>query len=267
MVQLATRTMMGETLADLGYGSGLWCATADPSSVRYWESRGRGGGAPSVPGFVCSSADYVNRHLDQARLFAVKAPVFSFQKLAKVEPSLGPEMKSTGEVLGIDLTYEAALYKALTASGVTFKSKGQVILTVADADKRKAVEIARTFADRGYDLAATGGTYEALTNAGVKAERLNKIHEGSPNLLERLFEGHVSLMINTPGPAHAATTDAARIRRACIETGVACVTSIDTAEALAQALNVFEDPSLASCMTVREYLDAASKPVGAATVV
>jgi len=267
MVKLATRTMMGEKLQDLGYKSGLWCATPDSRSTENWDSRIDKSGSPSVPGFVCTGDEYVASKYDQGRLFAVKAPVFSFQKLAKVEPSLGPEMKSTGEVLGIDLTYEAALYKALVASGVTFKSKGQVILTVADADKPKAVAIARSLSQRGYELAATGGTHDALTEAGIKAERLNKIQQGTPNILERLFDGKVSLMINTPGPAHTATVDAARIRRACIETGVACVTSIDTAEALARSLSVFEDPTLASCMTVREYLDYAARAVGTATLV
>ena len=94
-----------------------------------------------------------------------------------------------------------------------------------------------------------------LSAAGITAERLNKIKEGSPNLLERLFEGRVSLMINTPGPAASATVDAGRIRRACIETGVACVTSIDTAWALAQTLDLFEDPSKTSCLSLSEYLE------------
>ncbi|MBS1714323.1 MAG: carbamoyl-phosphate synthase large subunit [Armatimonadetes bacterium] len=238
MVALATRTMMGGTLKDLGYGSGLWCrGPAD-------------GGGPRAVG----KDEFLAGRCRQSNLFAVKAPVFSFQKLAKVEPSLGPEMKSTGEVLGIDTSYESALYKALVSSGVTFKRKGQVIVTVADADKAAIVPIAADLAARGYSLAATGGTHDALTAGGVKAERLNKIQQGSPNILERLFHGEVSLMINTPGPANLATADAARIRRACIETGVACVTSIDTAAALAKALAVFEDPSLSECRTVTEYL-------------
>jgi carbamoyl-phosphate synthase large subunit len=187
-------------------------------------------------------------------LYAVKAPVFSFQKLAKVEPSLGPEMKSTGEVLGIDRTFKGALYKAIVASGITFKSKGQVILTVTEHDKEKAVAIARELHQKGYPLGATSGTYDAIAAAGIPCERLKKIQEGSPNLLERLFEGEVALMINTPGVRSAATTDASRIRRACIETGVTCVTSIDTAMALASTLDVFEDPSLSECLSVREYL-------------
>lgn len=259
MVKLATRTMMGETLASAGYTSGVWCAETRESSREFWKSKGSSV-PPAVPGHVCAVSDFAKGQNSQSGLYAVKAPVFSFQKLGRVEPSLGPEMKSTGEVMGIDLTFEAALYKALIGSGVTFKSRGQVILSVADADKDKAVAIGRELALRGYDLAATGGTHGALARNGIQAERLNKLKQGSPNLLERLFEGRVSLMVNTPGPAFSATSDAARIRRACIETGVACVTNIDTAEALARALVVFEDPSLASCMTVREYLDIASQP-------
>jgi carbamoyl-phosphate synthase large subunit len=189
-------------------------------------------------------------------LYAVKAPVFSFQKLARVEPSLGPEMKSTGEVLGVDSTYKGALYKALIASGITFQSRGQVILSVRDDDKDVAVRIAKSLDERGYRMGATGGTHEAITKAGVRCERLNKIQQGSPTLLDRLFSAEVSLMINTPDIAQQSGSDASRIRRACIETGVACVTSIDTAEALANALDVFSNPELADCRPVREYLNA-----------
>ena len=188
--------------------------------------------------------------------------MFSFQKLGQVEPSLGPEMKSTGEVLGIDVSYEAALYKAMIASGIVFKPRGQVILTVQPADKEVAVEIGRAFHERGYALGATGGTCDALSAAGIPAERLNKVQEGSPNLLDRLFAGEVSLMINTPTPGQRAGSDAARIRRACIETGVACVTSIDTAQALARALDVFENAELAVCRTVTEYVAGRESVVG-----
>lgn len=258
MVKLATRTMMGERLRDLGYSSGLWSSEEGESSRLHWNSVNESSCAPAVLGKVMTESAYVNGESTQSHLFAVKAPVFSFQKLAKVEPSLGPEMKSTGEVLGIDSSYQAALYKALISSGVTFLSKGQVIITAADADKEKAILVAREFSKRGYSLAATSGTHAVLARHGIEAEKLNKIADGPPNILERLFQGQVSLMVNTPGPAHEASQDAARIRRACIETGVACVTSIDTAEALALALDVFENPELAQCKTVSEYLREAS---------
>jgi carbamoyl-phosphate synthase large subunit len=241
MVQLATRTMMGDRLADLGYSSGLWTL----STGRVIPESEFIKGTPAIPA---------------PTLYAVKAPVFSFQKLALVEPSLGPEMKSTGEVLGIDRTYVSALYKALVASGIQFRPKGKVILTVREIDKDQAVEIARRFVERGYEVACTPGTGEALRQGGVKSDVVNKIKDGSPNLLELLFSGGVSLMINTPEAGQKSGSDASRIRRACIETGVACITSIDTAQALADALEVFEDPSKASCEPFVRYVEGA-KPV------
>jgi len=225
MVPLATRTMMGGRLADLGYESGLWTGGALA-----------GGGEPTF--------------------HAVKAPVFSFQKLTRVEPSLGPEMKSTGEILGIDHTYRAALYKALIASGIQFKPNGHVVITVADPDKEGAVEIARRLVERGYPLASTGGTHAALEAAGIRSWRLNKIQEGSPSILDVILSGEVSLMINTPNEDKREENEyARRIRRACIESGVACVTNIETAHALAEALEIFENPELASCLPYHEYLD------------
>lgn len=246
MVALATRCLMGEKLAGMGYSSGLWVL----------DSKGgcQGEGLFAKGSILPESDLHLLGRVPPTPLYAVKAPVFSFQKLARVEPSLGPEMKSTGEVLGVDSSYKGALYKALVASGINFRPRGQVILTVNEADKEAAVEIGRTLAAKGYSLGATDGTHRALAEAGVKSERLFKIQDGSPNLLERLFEGEVSLMINTPSMRSRPTSDAARIRRACIETGVACVTSIDTALALASAIDVFESPGLADCRTVMEYL-------------
>lgn len=248
MVTLATRCLMGETLKSMGYSSGLWAMDVN--------SKFEGHGVQTT-GRIISEEEIAERGLipPQPRLYAVKAPVFSFQKLARVEPSLGPEMKSTGEVLGIDFNYKCALYKALVASGINFKPKGQVIISVTDADKPEAVRIAQQLHDKGYSLGATSGTFDALEAAGIPCEKLHKIAEGSPNLLERLFEGQVSLMINTPGLGRISSTDAARIRRACIETGVTCVTSIDTAAALAAALDVFENPELASCLPTSAYLN------------
>lgn len=248
MVQLATRCMMGQTLKELGYTSGLWELGSDDGHLVV------GGEEPPRTDGSIRSAEQVRAGVGSARLYAVKAPVFSFQKLALVEPSLGPEMKSTGEVLGIDSSFEAALYKALVASGIVFKAKGQVIITVNDEDKPEAIEIGRALRDRGYALGATGGTCDALVGSGVDCERLNKIQQGSPTLLDRLYAGEVSLMVNTPGKGQEMGSDASRIRRACIETGVACVTSVDTAKALASALAIFENQELASCRTITEHV-------------
>lgn len=256
MVQLATRCMMGEKLKDLGFTSGLWVPTGgDPI---------RDDAQPihlATQGHILSEAEVQERghqHLalgdETIPLFAVKAPVFSFQKLAKVEPSLGPEMKSTGEVLGIDCTYEAALYKALLASGILFKPNGFVILTLNDQDKEAGIGIAKELVEMGYLIASTKGTHDALEQAGIRSTSVQKISQGEPNLLTYIHAGEVSLMINTPGSNAAEELEAALIRRACIETGVACITNIDTALALAHALPMFENPELAECRPYGEYL-------------
>ncbi len=241
MVDLGTRCMMGEELTDLSYQSGLWCL--EPSS------------SESAKGYVVPESDFIERKavLPEPVLFAVKAPVFSFQKLRKVEPSLGPEMKSTGEIMGIDHHFNAALYKAMIASGIQFKGDGYVLISVKDDDKEKAVQIARTFANQGYKIAATGGTHDALIQAGIENLWVMKISEGSPNLLDRIMQGEISILINSPSTHKQAEREAAQIRRACIEIGVACITSIDTAEALADALEIFADPSKSSCLRLGEY--------------
>lgn len=234
MVDLATRCMMGETLGDNGYGSGLW-TLSERRTISERELMSMDA-PPACP------------------LVAVKAPVFSFQKLTRVEPSLGPEMKSTGEVMGIDFTYESALYKALIASGVTFRPGGHVVLTVNDADKPAAVLVARELAARGFPLSATPGTHSALEASGISADRVNKIKDGSPNLLELILKGEVSLMVNTPSLGQDASSDASLIRRSCIERGIACVTNIETAMALARASAVFRDSSLVTCQPYDAYL-------------
>jgi carbamoyl-phosphate synthase large subunit len=250
MVDLATRCMMGEKLADMGYESGLWVLHEGRGSTEASTS-------PRTSGRILPYADFAAgaAKIPEPILYAVKAPVFSFQKLAKVEPSLGPEMKSTGEILGTDFTYEGALYKALLASGITFKGDGHVVITVQNEDKPKAVEIARELYDAGYKIAATHGTARVLEDAGIPCKALNKIHQGSPNLLDLIRAGEVSLMINTQTAAQTSSADGARIRRACIECGIPCVTSIDTAGALASALAVFRDPMRSSCLRMEEYFE------------
>ena len=252
MVDLATRCMMGQTLVELGYEGGLW--VLDPSSSR--EAAKAGPCPPHAGGRIIPEADFQAAlpTLPKPILYAVKAPVFSFQKLARVEPSLGPEMKSTGEILGIDFSYEAALYKALVASGIHFKNKGDVVITVNDPDKPKAVEIAREMAAAGIGIIATTGTCEALRAAGIPCREAAKIQEGSPNLLDLITGGEVSLMINTPKVGRKASDEGARIRRACIESGVACVTNIDTAGALARAIQLYADPGETECRRLEEYL-------------
>jgi carbamoyl-phosphate synthase large subunit len=243
MVDLGTRCMMGENLRDLGYDSGLWVLTPGGEGKIIPESE-FDQGAPSLPDPI---------------LYAIKAPVFSFQKLSRVEPSLGPEMKSTGEILGIDNSFEGALYKAMVASGIHFKGDGAVLLTVRNEDKDTAVQIAKGLRSNGRKILATPGTADTLTQAGIEVEVVNKIQFGSPNILDAIMAGRVSLMINTPGLNETSESEAARIRRACIETGVPCVTSIDTAVALIHALQVFADPSKATCLRLEEYFSGSSR--------
>ena len=245
MVELATRCMMGEKLADLGYASGLWVLEGGARKSKGYE--------PRVGGHVSPLGDPVTPN--PLSMYAIKAPVFSFQKLAKVEPSLGPEMKSTGEVLGIDRTFEGALYKAFVGSGVSFKGDGCVLLTVKSDDKAGAVKIATELHKSGRHIRATPGTARALQEAGIPCEAVNKIQDGSPNILDLIMSGGVSLMVNTPSLTETAEGEAARIRRACIETGVACVTSIDTATALVRALKVYSDPAKAQCLRLEEYFE------------
>jgi carbamoyl-phosphate synthase large subunit len=234
MVDLATRCMMGQKLKDLGYPSGLW----SPLSFEKGE--------------VIAAEEIPSKPL-QVPFFAVKAPVFSFQKLGKVEPSLGPEMKSTGEIMGIDPTFEGALYKAMIASGINFKGDGAVLLTVKSDDKDDALKIGQELLANGKQILATPGTAKYLQENGVDCEPVGKIQHGSPNILDAIMAGRVSLMINTPSLTETSESEAALIRRTCIETGVPCVTSIDTANALVRALVIFSDPSKASCVRLQEY--------------
>ena len=231
MVDLATRCMMGQTLKEMGYSSGLWVLGSHLQAEEGGESAcaltkfaddfgvGQRNPKPHADGYIVPVQDFIDgtARLPEPYLFAIKAPVFSFQKLAKVEPSLGPEMKSTGEILGIDHTFEGALYKALVASGIHFKGDGVVLLTVNDADKPAGLEIAKSLHASGRKIAATPGTAEIVNAAGIPCESVNKIQHGSPNILDLITEGRVSIMINTPSLNETSESEAARIRRACIE--------------------------------------------------
>lgn len=239
----------------MGYPSGLWVLDRDAAPSSAWAEKPSY--APYVKGSVQAESALQNGEevaQNATKFSAIKAPVFSFQKLGKVEPSLGPEMKSTGEILGVDFTYEGALYKALVASGIHFKGDGAVCITVKPDDKPEALLIAQELVANGRELVATPGTAAFFRESGVPCESVEKIQHGSPNLLDWIMEGRISLMINTPSLTETAESEAARIRRACIETGVPCVTSLDTAGALVRALRVYQDPSAAQCRRLEEYL-------------
>ena len=198
IVDLAARIIMGETIRGMGYEPGL---------------------APT--------ADYI----------AIKMPVFSFEKLRGAEISLGPEMKSTGECLGIDKTFNGALYKAFLGAGVQLPKYKQMIMTVKDADKPEAVGVAKRFEALGYKIYATRSTAKYLQEHGVNALRVNKISQESPNVMDLILGHKIDLVIDTPTQGNGdKSRDGFLIRRNAIETGVYCITAMDTANALALSL-------------------------------
>ena len=172
----------------------------------------------------------------ESEYYAVKKPVFSFEKLRGAEISLGPEMKSTGECLGISKNYHEALYKAFLGAGVNLPKYKKMILTVKDSDKIDAVDIGRRFAALGYEIFSTKSTCRVLNEAGVGAKPINKLEEESPNLLDLILDDKIDLVIDTPSQGVGRSKDGFLIRRYATETGVTCLTSLDTADALLTSL-------------------------------
>ncbi|ADL12433.1 carbamoyl-phosphate synthase large subunit [Acetohalobium arabaticum] len=197
MVKVATKAMLGHKLNDLGYENGLW-----------------------------PEQDHV----------AVKVPVFSFSKLMKVDTSLGPEMKSTGEVLGIDHDYAKALYKAFVAAGIDIPEDGTILATIADKDKKEAIPFIKRFAQLGFNIVATKGTAKALKETGVEAESVNKISEGSPHVVDLIRDNEIDLVVNTLTKGKEPERDGFKIRRNAVEYGLPCLTSLDTTEAILHVL-------------------------------
>jgi carbamoyl-phosphate synthase large subunit len=197
IVDLATEVIIGKTIRELGYEPGLQ-----------------------------READY----------FAIKMPVFSFEKIRGAEISLGPEMKSTGECLGIAKTFNEALYKAFLGAGVDLPRHKQMIITVKDADKGEAIEIGRRFEKLGYTIYATRSTCNALKEAGVHAKKVNKISQESPTVMDLILGHRIDLVIDTPTQGRDKSRDGFLIRRTAIETGVNCITALDTARALVTSL-------------------------------
>ena len=173
----------------------------------------------------------------EAEYFAIKMPVFSFEKLRGAEISLGPEMKSTGECLGIAKTFNEALYKAFIGAGIRLPKHKQMIITVKDEDKKDIIPIAKRFEAQGYRIFATRGTASVLTENGIKVTRTNKLEQPSPNLMDLILGHKIDLVIDTPTQGNGdKTRDGFLIRRNAIETGVYCITAMDTANALARSL-------------------------------
>lgn len=197
MANVATKIILGESLTDLGYKTGL---------------------APERKGVF------------------VKVPVFSFAKLRRVDISLGPEMKSTGEVMGKDQTMEKALYKGLVASGMNISTHGTVLVTVADKDKEEATALARRFSAIGYKVLATSGTAQTFANAGIHVNVVGKIGSEGPTLLDVIRQGEAQLIVNTLTKGKTPQRDGFRIRRESVENGIPCLTSLDTAKAILDVL-------------------------------
>ncbi len=197
MVDIATRIMLGEKLKDMPYGTGLYPASS---------------------------------------YTAIKVPVFSFEKLSGLDTQLGPEMKSTGEVLGIGPTMTEALYKGLVGAGYSMKRKGGVFITVRDTDKEEIPEVARHFADLGFHLYATAGTARVLREHGMQATMVHKISESEHNTIALLESGKVNYIISTSAKGRTPARDSVKVRRKSVELGIPCLTSLDTAVALADIL-------------------------------
>ena len=197
IVDLATEVIIGKTIRELGYKPGLQ---------------------------------------PEAEYYAIKMPVFSFEKIRGAEISLGPEMKSTGECLGIAKTFNEALYKAFLGAGVNLPRYKNLIMTVKDADKGEAIEIGRRFEKLGYTIYATRSTAAALNEAGVKARKVNKISQESPTVMDLILGHKIDLVIDTPTQGRDKTRDGFLIRRTSIETGVNVITAMDTARALVSSL-------------------------------
>jgi carbamoyl-phosphate synthase large subunit len=197
IVDLATEVILGKTIRDLGYEPGLQ---------------------------------------PEAEYYAIKMPVFSFEKIRGAEISLGPEMKSTGECLGIAKDYNEALYKAFLGAGVNLPKYKNMVITVKDADKGEAIEIGRRFEKLGYTIYATRSTAAALNEAGVKARKVNKISQESPTVMDLILGHKLDLVIDTPTQGRDKSRDGFLIRRTAIETGINCITAMDTARALVTSL-------------------------------
>ena len=185
---------------------------------------------------------------------AVKAPVFSFAKMQDVDISLGPEMKSTGEVMGIDYHYARALYKAITGAGMNIPVEGCILFTVADKDKEEVKQLARAFYDLGFKIAATAGTAKALQKIGIDAEVVGKVHQRSVDIIQRIKNSKIHLVVNTQAPGKHIMRDGFRIRRATVEHGIPCLTSLDTAWEVLRMLTFMRDRRLVYSLAIQDYV-------------
>jgi carbamoyl-phosphate synthase large subunit len=231
MVTVATRIMLERGLAEQGY------ASPDGEAGWLW---------PAQP------------------LVAVKAPVFSMNKLPRVDTYLGPEMKSTGEVMGVDWTYDGAMAKALIAAGLMLPARGTILATVADRDKPAAGDLLTTLVAQGYDVIATEGTAETMRAFGLPVARVvNKIGGHHPTCSDVIRDGEVQAVLNTLAAARGPLRDGLELRRAAVERRIPCFTSLDTARVATRALAAQPGADGASfnVRPLREYLRGPAQPV------
>ena len=217
MVDVATQVALGASLKELGYKSGL--VTPKP---------------------------YV----------AVKAPVFSFNKMADVDISLGPEMKSTGEVMGIDYHYARALYKAITGAGMNIPLNGCILFTVANKDKEEMKQLAKAFSELGFKLVATSGSAKAIQEMGIDAEVVGKMHERSADIIQLIKKGSIHMVINTmtQNQGKNVANDGFKIRRATVEHAIPCLTSLDTAWEVLRVLSFMRERRLVYSLAIQDYV-------------
>ena len=192
--------------------------------------------AKAIMGYKLKDMGYTPGLQPEAKYFAIKMPVFSFEKIRGADISLGPEMKSTGECLGIAESFNEALYKAFLGAGINLPKHKNMIMSVRDEDKEEAVEIGKRFEALGYRIYATRNTAKTLQEAGVKAIRTNKLEQPSPNLMDLILGHKIDLVIDTPSQGVEHAKDGFLIRRNAIETGVNVLTAMDTAKALVTSL-------------------------------
>lgn len=215
MVNVATRAALGESLQEQGFRSGL------------------------VP----------PRHY-----VAVKAPVFSFAKMQDVDISLGPEMKSTGEVMGIDYHYARALYKAITGMGMNVPTQGRILFTVADKDKEELKQLAKAFFELGFQLVATEGTAKTIQSVGIDSDVVGKVYERSTDIIQMIKSGQINMVINTLTQGKHFARDGFKIRRATVEHGIACLTSLDTAWEVLGVLSFMRKRRLVYTLALQDYV-------------
>ena len=214
MVQVATKAILNQSIYDQGYAGGMWPET---------------------------------------KLIAVKAPVFSFAKLTQVEISLGPEMKSTGEVMGVDLTHAGALYKAFIAAGFNIPRVAR-FWPLSDRDKAEALPLLKKLSERGFQIFATMGTAAYLRVNGVPVTKLNKIDEESPNIMDAIKKGEIQLLVNTITRGKEPERDGFKIRRMAVEHNIPCLTSLDTVKAfLLVLLSLSEGKEPSTVIPIQDF--------------